>query len=107
MKATVYDPRGDTLIASSGAASVNQPAGAPAGESRKYSAVSAYSIDPVSRTAQERWRFDYGQTIYSDICSRADEGPKKRQSWSATLQQRTARRPDWWALMRIALSCSI
>jgi hypothetical protein len=54
-----------------------QPAGAPIGESRSYSAVSAYRIDPVTMTATEVWRFDYGQTLYSDHCSSAYEAPGK------------------------------
>jgi arylsulfate sulfotransferase len=65
------------MIFNDGLGSANQPAGAPAGESRTYSAVSAYSIDKNSLTAQEAWDFDYGQTIYSEICSSAYEAPGK------------------------------
>jgi len=38
-------------------------------------AVSAYSIDAASGTAQEMWRFDYGQTIFTPYCSSAYELP--------------------------------
>ena len=65
------------MLFNDGFASVNQPAGAPAGSSRSYSAVSAYSIDPVARTAQEVWDFDYGQSIFSGVCSSAYEAPGK------------------------------
>ena len=61
------------LLFNDGTASTNQPAGAPAGVSRTYSAVSAYSINPVAGTAQEAWRFDYGQSIDSAYCSSAYE----------------------------------
>jgi hypothetical protein len=35
--------------------------------------VSAYSIDAATGTATNPWNFDYGQTIYSDICGSAYE----------------------------------
>ena len=54
---------------------VNQPLGAPAGQSRAYSAVSAYSIDSPSGTAEEVRRFDYNQSIDSPVCSGAYEVP--------------------------------
>lgn len=62
------------MLFNDGLASLNQPTGAPAGENRAYSAVSAYAIDPTALTAREVWRFDYAQSIYSDICSSAYEG---------------------------------
>jgi hypothetical protein len=65
------------MLFNDGFASANQPAGAPPGSSRTYSAVSAYSIDPVARTAQEVWDFQYGQSIYSGVCSSAYEAPGK------------------------------
>jgi len=61
------------MLFNDGLGSLNQPAGAPAGEFRTYSEVSAYSIDESSMSAQEAWRFDYGQSIYSEICSSAYE----------------------------------
>lgn len=63
------------LVFNDGLGSSNQPAGAPAGASRTYSAVSAYAIDPVNRAAEEVWRFDYNQSIYSSICSSVYEAP--------------------------------
>jgi len=64
---------GELMLFNNGLGSLNEPAGAPAGQSRTYSAVSTYSIDPSSLTAHEVARFDHGQTILSDICSSAYE----------------------------------
>jgi arylsulfate sulfotransferase len=61
------------MLFNDGLGSANQPAGQPAGAARTYSAVSAYSIDTASLTAQNVWNFDYGQSIYSNICSSAYE----------------------------------
>jgi arylsulfate sulfotransferase len=68
---------GLVMIFNDGNGSVQQPSGAPAGESRTYSAVSAYSIDEASQSATEQWRFDYGQSIYSSFCGSAYEAPEK------------------------------
>ena len=75
--ATSITSDGLLMLFNDGAASFNMPPGAPAGDSRTYSAVSAYSIDANTLTAQEVWRFDYGQSIYSDICSGAYEAAGK------------------------------
>ncbi|MDM0032832.1 aryl-sulfate sulfotransferase [Variovorax sp. J22P271] len=64
---------GSLMLMNDGSASVNQPAGAPAGKTRGYSAVSAYTIDAAGRSATEVRRFDYGQTVHSSICSSAYE----------------------------------
>jgi arylsulfate sulfotransferase len=61
------------MLFNDGYGSVNQPAGAPSGANRSYSAVSAYSIDEASMTAQDVWDFEYGQSLYSPICSSAYE----------------------------------
>lgn len=71
--ATTIISGGLLMLFNDGLGSVSQPAGAPAGASRTYSAVSAYSIDEASMTAQNVWNFDYGQTLYSKICSSAYE----------------------------------
>jgi arylsulfate sulfotransferase len=63
------------MLFNDGLGSVNQPAGQPAGITRTYSAVSAYSIDTASMTATEVWRFDHDKTIFSEICSSAYESP--------------------------------
>jgi hypothetical protein len=62
-------PDGRLLLFNNGGESYNQPVGAPVGEKRTYSAASAYDIDPVAMKAKEAWRFDYNQSIFSDICS--------------------------------------
>lgn len=61
------------MLFNDGLGSMNEPAGEPAGITRNYSAVSAYSIDPSSMTAREVWRYDAGEQIYSSICSSAYE----------------------------------
>jgi arylsulfate sulfotransferase len=66
---------GHLLLFNDGLGSVSQPAGAPAGESRTFSAVSAYSIDTETMTAQNIWNFENGQTIYSSVCSSVYRAP--------------------------------
>lgn len=75
--ATSITSDGLLMLFNDGLASNNQPTGTPVGESRAFSAVSAYDIDPVARTARETWRFEYGQTILSRICSSAYEAAGK------------------------------
>lgn len=57
------------LLFNAGNPSQAQPAGAPRGETRAYSAVSAYRIDGTNMTATEVWRFDYDQMLKTDHCS--------------------------------------
>jgi arylsulfate sulfotransferase len=64
---------GELMLFNNGLPSLNQPAGAAAGESRSYSAVSAYAIDAGSLTAHEVWRFDHDRSVLSEICSSAYE----------------------------------
>jgi len=73
--ATSITSTGLLMLFNNGAPSFNQPPDAPVGVARPYSAVSAYTIDPATMTAVETWRFDYGQTVLSDICSSAYETP--------------------------------
>ncbi|HEV2270589.1 MAG TPA: aryl-sulfate sulfotransferase [Steroidobacteraceae bacterium] len=70
-------PDGLLMVFNDGLGSFNQPAGQSAGQSRTYSAVSAYSIDPQSMTATDVWDYDADQTIYSDVCSSAYESSDK------------------------------
>jgi arylsulfate sulfotransferase len=62
---------GSLMLFNNGYGSLNQPAGAPAGDSRAYSAVSDYRIDEAAGTVQQAWSFDYAQSISSIICSSA------------------------------------
>jgi arylsulfate sulfotransferase len=64
---------GSLMLFNDGLGSANQPAGAPAGANRAYSAVSDYTIDTTTMTAVNTWNFDYGESIYSSICSSAYE----------------------------------
>jgi arylsulfate sulfotransferase len=59
------------MLFNDGLGSVNQPAGAAAGETRTYSAVSAYSIDKQSMTARNMWNYRAHRAIYSSVCSSA------------------------------------
>ena len=68
---------GLVMIFNDGFQSLNQPAGAPAGASRSYSTVSAYSIDASAHAATEAWRFDYDQSIFSAVCGSAYEAAGK------------------------------
>lgn len=60
---------GELLLFNNGAPSSWQPVGAPIGETRAYSTVSAYAVDPVAMTAREVWSFDYGRSVLSEYCS--------------------------------------
>jgi arylsulfate sulfotransferase len=62
-------PDGSLLLFNNGTASVNQPAGEPAGEARSYSAVSDYRIDESRRTYTEVWHYDHDQTYLAPFCS--------------------------------------
>jgi hypothetical protein len=72
-----FNSDGQLMMFNNGGPSFNQPSGAPVGESRAFSAVSAYTFDLASRSATEVWNFDYGKTIRSDVCSSAYEGRNK------------------------------
>jgi arylsulfate sulfotransferase len=67
--ATSITSDGLLMLFNNGLGSFNMPAGKPPGESRTYSAVAAYSIDPVAMTATQVWEFDHDQTILSMVCS--------------------------------------
>jgi hypothetical protein len=62
-------------VFNNGFGSVNQPAGAAAGETRSFSAISAYRINALTRTAEEVYNFSYGESIYSAICGSTYEAP--------------------------------
>ena len=63
------------MVFNDGLGSVNQPSGEPAGLSRTYSEVSAYSVNAATMTAQNVWNFNYGQSIYPPICGSSYEAP--------------------------------
>jgi arylsulfate sulfotransferase len=65
--------QGYTMVFNDGDGSADQPAGQSPGITRTYSAVSAYTFDTASMTATDVFDFDYGQTIFSAVCSSAYE----------------------------------
>lgn len=68
---------GNLMLFNDGQGSTNQPVGKPAGETRTYSAVSVYSIDPAAMTATNLWNYDAGQQIFSPYCGSAYQQPDK------------------------------
>lgn len=68
---------GSLMLFDNGANSLNQPAGAPAGESRSYSAVSKFAIDATQRRATMNWHFDNAKSILSAYCSSANEASNR------------------------------
>jgi arylsulfate sulfotransferase len=64
---------GSLMLFNDGLGSLNEPAGAPPGQTRTYSAVSDYSINETSMTAQNVWNYEAGQEIFSPVCSSAYE----------------------------------
>ena len=75
--ATSITSDGLLMLFNDGTPSRNQPAGAPIGAGRTYSAVSAYAIDASTLTAREAWRFDHGQSLSAPFCSSSYEGRGK------------------------------
>lgn len=84
---------GTLLAFDNGTPSFNQPLGAPQGDSRVHSGAVAYAIDDAGNFAQEAWRFDYAQSILSDVCSSAYEAADGSLlvTWSVADQGATAR----------------
>ena len=68
---------GYVMVFNDGEGSQNQPPGEPAGLTRSYSEVSAYSIDTATMTAHEVWGFNYGRSIFASFCGSSYESPGK------------------------------
>jgi len=68
---------GYIMVMNDGQGSLNQPPGESPGQTRAYSAVSAYSVNTSAMTAHEVWNFNYGQSILSPICGSSYEAPGK------------------------------
>ncbi len=68
---------GYLMVFNDGLGSTSQPAGASPGVSRTYSEVSTYTVNPVTMTAQNVWNFDYGQSIFAQLCGSSYEAPGK------------------------------
>lgn len=71
--ATSITSDGLLMVFNDGTPSLNQPAGAPAGQALSASVVSAYEIDPVAMTAREVWRFAHQPGLTSQFCGSAYE----------------------------------
>jgi len=70
--ATSFTSSGLLMLFDDGFASQHVPQGAPPGEDRSFSVVSAYAIDPTAMTATPVWQYANG--LYSRVCSSAYEG---------------------------------
>lgn len=62
---------GQLMVFNNGFESQNMPAGSPTGQSRGYSVVTAYTINPAAATSSADTIFDDGKELYSSICSSA------------------------------------
>lgn len=71
------EPNGALLLFNNGAPSYGMPPGEPMGESRTYSMVNAYTIDPVSMTGKEVFRYTHNKTLKTNVCSSVyeEDGP--------------------------------
>ena len=89
-KALTLDPGGDypvgqhavsitsdgyLMVFNDGLESANEPPGEPAGISRTYSEVNAYTVNSTAMTAHQVWSFNYGQSIFSPVCGSSYEAP--------------------------------
>jgi hypothetical protein len=68
---------GYLMVFNDGLGSANEPPGQPAGISRTYSEVNAYTVDGATMTAHQVWSFNDGQGIFSPICGSSYEAPGK------------------------------
>lgn len=68
---------GYIMVFNDGLGSLNQPSGEPAGLSRGYSEVSAYSVNSAAMTAHQVWSFNYGQSLFSPVCGSSYEAAGK------------------------------
>jgi hypothetical protein len=68
-----FDPQGDLLMFNNGMPTMNLPPGAPPGQSRKFSVVSAYRIDATQMQAMETERYRHQKTLLSRVCGSATE----------------------------------
>jgi hypothetical protein len=64
-------PSGQVMVFNNGHLSSSQPAGAPRGEERSFSALSIYDIDEPHASVRQAASFDYGQSLKSDFCGSA------------------------------------
>jgi len=68
------EPSGALLLFNNGAPSQGLPDGEPIGESRPFSAVNAYTIDPATMTGKEVFRYLHNKNLKANVCGSAWEG---------------------------------
>lgn len=68
------EPSGALLLFNNGAPSQGLPDGEPIGESRPFSTVNAYTIDPATMTGKEVFRYTHNKTLKANVCGSAWEG---------------------------------
>jgi hypothetical protein len=68
---------GSYMIFNNGLWSVGVPEGAPQGQQRPYSAISAYQVDEAARAVRHVYNYEHGRTIQSGVCSSAWESTGK------------------------------
>ena len=86
---------GEIMVFNDGYGSLNQPSGEPAGLSRAYSEVSAYSVNTAAMTAQNVWNFNYGQSVYSQSVEAATKRPEARILQILQLRTIWQKRESW------------
>jgi arylsulfate sulfotransferase len=79
------EPNGTILLFNNGAPSYGMPDGEPMGESRTFSAINAYTIDPSTMTGTEVFRYTHNKTLKSNVCSSAweEDGPSMILDYAA------------------------
>jgi len=86
------EPNGTLLLFNNGAPSQGMPEGEPSGESRTFSTVNAYTIDPATMTGVEVLRYTHNKTLKSNVCSSAweEDGPSMLIDYAAADDTRHA-----------------
>jgi hypothetical protein len=79
------EPNGTLLLFNNGAPSQGLPEGLPIGESRTFSTINAYTIDPSTMTGVEVLRYTHNKTLKSSVCSSAwaEDGPSMILDYAA------------------------
>lgn len=73
--AITFTAAGDLMMFNNGmrTSPLAVPQGAPLGEGRRFSIVSAYQIDAPNMAAKETLRYTHNQTLFSRVCSSSAE----------------------------------
>ena len=65
---------GKLMLFNNGTRSDVVASGAPRGAGRTFTVVSKYTIDPVTMTGKEIWRYDHAPEVKTDYCGSARDG---------------------------------